>query len=71
MDNAEALALLGTPNGTGVAWLLSQYQKELGHKVVKNVTLFWERSAIKDEGFKTLPSLVFRLMDFNRETEGW
>ncbi|KAF2826952.1 hypothetical protein CC86DRAFT_249085, partial [Ophiobolus disseminans] len=41
LETEQAKALLGTPNGAGGAWLLSQHQRELGHKVVGQVTLFW------------------------------
>lgn len=65
VDTAEARALLGTPNGAGVAWLLSQHQKELGHKVVERVTLFWKRCYEYGgvNHFKQHPSLVFHLKD--------
>jgi hypothetical protein len=43
MDSEEGKALLGTPNGSGVAWLLVQHKAEcqLGHKTVIKVSLFY------------------------------
>jgi hypothetical protein len=35
----KARSLLGTPNGSGVAWLLIQRKRELGHKIVNRVTV--------------------------------
>jgi hypothetical protein len=36
----DALALLGTPNGRGPAWLLIQHKKQLGMKRFSHVTMF-------------------------------
>ncbi|CAO2648158.1 Nn.00g090800.m01.CDS01 [Neocucurbitaria sp. VM-36] len=33
-------ALLGTPNGSGVAYLLIQHKKQLGHKTIEKITVF-------------------------------
>ncbi|KAF2852926.1 hypothetical protein T440DRAFT_553262 [Plenodomus tracheiphilus IPT5] len=38
-------ALLGSPNGSGVAYLLAQHKEQLGHKTVSRITMFhgvWE-----------------------------
>lgn len=40
IESDEGKAVLGTPNGAGVAWLLIQRKKELGHKRVEKVTFF-------------------------------
>jgi hypothetical protein len=37
IDEDEAKALLGTPNGCGVAWLLVQHRRKLGWKAVQHV----------------------------------
>ena len=72
MNNDVAKAMLGTPNGVGVAWLLAQHQKELGHKVVESVTLFWEKKYSGTEELKFCPSLVFHLKDAGVADEiGW
>lgn len=55
MDNLDAVALLGTPNGSGVAWLLAQHKAELGHRVVKQVSIFFT----KDDGGLEKPNLLF------------
>lgn len=36
----EGLALLGTPNGIGVAYLLIQHKANLGHKTIDKITVF-------------------------------
>ncbi|KAH4817075.1 hypothetical protein HBH61_056070 [Parastagonospora nodorum] len=36
----EGQASLGTPNGSGVAWLLIQHKEFLGHKIVDKITIF-------------------------------
>jgi hypothetical protein len=49
----------------GVVWLLAQHKEELGHKMVENVTLFWDKGSIvngKRED-QDRPSMVFRLRD--------
>lgn len=51
----EGQALLGTPNGHGVAFLLIQHKRQLGHKVVDSVTVFIEGV--------TTPSLLFYIRD--------
>jgi hypothetical protein len=38
--SVEFNALLGSPNGSGVAYLLAQHKKQLGHKTVDKVTVF-------------------------------
>lgn len=59
MDEEAIAALLGTPNGSGIARLLIHHKRQLGHKIVKEVMLF---------GFSELrgshePSLVFKFED--------
>jgi hypothetical protein len=39
VNTEQAEALLGTPNGSGVAWLLIQHKGPLGHKVAEKITL--------------------------------
>lgn len=39
-DTAEGQALLGTPNGSGVAYMLIQHRQALGHKKVDKITIF-------------------------------
>jgi hypothetical protein len=40
MSDRDALALLGSPNGRGAAWMLIQHKKELGWKSFSDVTIF-------------------------------
>jgi hypothetical protein len=42
-NTEEGQALIGTPNGKGVAWLLAQHKRALGRKVIDNITLFCPR----------------------------
>ena len=56
METDDGRALLGTPNGLGVAWLLIQHKKQLGRKTVAGVRLYRN----KDDN---LASLCFYLKD--------
>lgn len=40
MSDDRGKALLSTPNGNGVAWLLAQHKAQLGVKIVTDVTMF-------------------------------
>ena len=53
ISTREAQALLGTPNGSGVAWMLPQHQSSFGNKKVQSTTIF--------ENEKFGQSLVFAL----------
>lgn len=39
-DSPDGNALIGTPNGSGVAYLLIQHKEQLGHKIICSVTVF-------------------------------
>lgn len=39
MDTDQGRAILGTPNGGGVAWFLINHQAQVGTKTVKSVTV--------------------------------
>jgi len=56
MDTEEGKAILGTPNGCGVAWMLIQHSKAFGKKNIEKVTLF--HAAKKDDLFRW-PTLLF------------
>ena len=56
-EDEEVAALLGTPNGIGVAWLLIQHKAQLGHKIVKKVTLVYKDWLYLKEG--KVPTLIF------------
>jgi hypothetical protein len=59
IDKSDALALLGTPNGSGVGWLLAQHKAELGHRVVTQVTVFFDT----DESGVEAPNLLFGIAE--------
>ncbi|PSN75359.1 hypothetical protein BS50DRAFT_616031 [Corynespora cassiicola Philippines] len=70
-DSLEGRALLGTPNGAGVAWLLAQHREQLGWRVVDQVTVFqldWleedeDPDDPDEERFR--PTLLFWVHDVN------
>jgi hypothetical protein len=40
MTDAAGLAILGTPNGRGVAWLLATHKEQFGKKTIESVTVW-------------------------------
>jgi len=62
-DRDHVAALLGTPNGVGVAWLLIQHKRQLGHKTVEKVTVDCHDNSTMSEDNTIDPSLVFHLRD--------
>ncbi|KAH6881580.1 hypothetical protein BKA58DRAFT_433361 [Alternaria rosae] len=62
-DRDHVAALLGTPNGAGVAWLLIQHKRQLGHKTVNKVTLDCHDKSIMPRDNTIVPSLVFHIRD--------
>ncbi|CAA9962858.1 hypothetical protein PTMSG1_06226 [Pyrenophora teres f. maculata] len=63
-NSEQAMALLGTPNGGGVAWMLAQHRQQLGHKVVEKVVLFYHLSKVAKQKQEAL-NLLFCLRDVN------
>ena len=62
-DPDHVAALLGTPNGVGVAWLLIQHKRQLGLKTVEKVTVHCDdKSTMGDDGTVDR-SLVFHIRD--------
>lgn len=61
MDSEEGKAILGSPNGWGVAFMLIQHKRQLGNKVVEKVTVF------QDEGRKQPrpPSVLFYIKNYD------
>ena len=57
-DTLEGQALIGTPNGQGVAWLLIQHKRQLGHKVIDEISVYDENGGDPDP---PNPTLLFRL----------
>ena len=59
----KGMALLGTPSGAGVAWVLAQHRAQLGHKVVDKVVLF-RHPVVDDCGHHDMTdNLLFCLRD--------
>ncbi|KAJ5899320.1 hypothetical protein N7495_004064 [Penicillium taxi] len=52
-------AVLGTPNGSGTAWMLIQHKDQLGLKKVSQITVY----GIKVLELKWVPALVFKIGD--------
>ncbi|PSN75361.1 hypothetical protein BS50DRAFT_568037 [Corynespora cassiicola Philippines] len=59
MDTEEGKAVLGTINGSGVAYLLAQRREALGRKTVEKVTVF----GTEDTAVQPCPSLLFWIKD--------
>ena len=57
-------ALLGTPHGSGVAWLLASHGSQLGHKIVKSITIFgapWQDRDERVDMEETRPTMIFEI----------
>jgi hypothetical protein len=50
IDSDEGLALLSTPYGNSIGWLLAQHKRELGHRVISKVTIFFHETV--DQGLQ-------------------
>jgi hypothetical protein len=61
IDSEEAKALCGTPNGSGVLWLLAQHKAGLGHKTVDEVCLYYGDG--NGKGLREVPTLIFQIKD--------
>ncbi|KAF1917613.1 hypothetical protein BDU57DRAFT_537270 [Ampelomyces quisqualis] len=59
MDTDEGKAILSSPNGSGVAYLLLTHKRQLGRKIISKVTVF------ADDGKKQPrpPSLIYHVVD--------
>ncbi|KAF2125415.1 hypothetical protein P153DRAFT_300080 [Dothidotthia symphoricarpi CBS 119687] len=58
INSEEGQAILGTPNGSGAAYLLAQHREQLRHKTIEKVTLFHAED--QTDTFRW-PSLLFWL----------
>ena len=65
VEEEEARALCGTPNGKGVLWMLAQHSEELGRKTVDKITLFYGEEGIRWAG--ETPNLVFWFKDVEKD----
>jgi len=60
MDTDQGRAILGSPNGSGVARLLSQHKVQFFQKTVSEVRVFY---ACTRDRYVAFPHLVFRIQD--------
>lgn len=54
------LALLGSPNGMSVAWLIAQHKRQLGIRKVSSITIFQRQGVTNDH------DLLFRFDNVGR-----
>lgn len=59
IESEEAIALCGTPNGSGVLHLLAQRKVELGRKTIQEVCLCYGDG--DDKGLREVPTLIFHV----------
>jgi hypothetical protein len=50
-ESNDFLALLGSPNGAGVTYLLIQHKEGLGHKCVEKIKLIKKAGDLMDAGY--------------------
>lgn len=63
-NSKEAKALIATPNGAGVAWMLLAHRKQLGWKTIVRVTVMTDADCLVEEAFKyQRPHFWFGLAD--------
>jgi hypothetical protein len=60
--NDHAKALLGTPNGSGVAWLLAQHRSQLCRKSIAEVRLFYSKEPLYCPRYRNV-SLLFCILE--------
>jgi len=64
MESEEGKALLGTPNGRGVAWLLVQHRARLGRKTVGGVRVWVDGTCVEEQDMELCrPNMVFYVRD--------
>lgn len=62
--SAQGNALIATPNGAGVAWVLLRHRERLGKKVIKRVILMANPEYLSGEGkYLDGPHLCFEVAD--------
>jgi hypothetical protein len=61
VDSEDAVALCGTPNGSGVLWLLAQHKAGLGRKTIDKVALLYRKG--NGMGLREVPTLIFYIKD--------
>ncbi|KAK3078934.1 hypothetical protein LTS18_006252, partial [Coniosporium uncinatum] len=64
VESEEGKALLGTPNGRGVAWLLVQHRRQLGRKTVAGVRVWVDGTCVEEMDMELCrPNMVFYVRD--------
>ena len=69
MKKEKAQALLGTPNGSGVDWLLVERKRELGSKIIDKVFMFFSEYEHDDGVIEEQPNLLFAFKDKRLQME--
>ena len=54
-------ALLGTPNGSGVAWLLINHKAQMGPKTLSSISLFRSKDPL---GGAAVTNMAFEVVDY-------
>ncbi|KAK3719478.1 hypothetical protein LTR37_004336 [Vermiconidia calcicola] len=52
-------AMVGSPNVSGVAWLIIQHQSDMGHKTIKSIQIFDEDR----KGLGYAPTMILEIGD--------
>lgn len=63
-DSDALAALLGSPNGQGVAWLLRGHVDDLGKKTVGSVRVWWDTDAVNGG-----PMVLFSIVNVDPDAE--
>jgi hypothetical protein len=63
MDTERGQAILGTPNGKGVAWLLINHKDQLGAKTIESVTIWVDDLDVAIEA-RMERTMYFTVADF-------
>lgn len=63
MDTDEGKAILGSPNGQGVGWLLIQHKSQLGMRTVQSVAVWGEEAC--EDAYTACISMVFIIVSIS------
>ena len=67
MDTEAGQAILGSPNGVGVAWLLISHKHVWANKRIKSVTIYVDQGQAGFQRKNQCPILIFEVEDTNAE----
>jgi hypothetical protein len=62
MSDDAGLAMLGTPNGRGVAWLLATHKEQFGRRTIESVTVWSDPSDSNDH--QPVYNIYFKIVPF-------